>query len=179
MAKITKLEAGGRQLDSAIRMFFANEDILAVHTVSRAAFRVLYDTTKEGDVKTALDAYIAKVGMKRFNEATNFLKHADDDAEAEIDDNFYLYTEAGIGMAIALYVYQAKKISSEMKGFRLWSAMMRPEHFDIPEEIKKLTDEWKANSKTDADKITEQKASRDFGASIVHWLKLKDAPKSI
>jgi hypothetical protein len=37
MAKITKLEAGGRQLDSAVRMFFANEDILAIHTVSRAA----------------------------------------------------------------------------------------------------------------------------------------------
>jgi hypothetical protein len=47
MAKITKLEAAGRQLDSAIRMFFANEDILAVHTVARAAFRILYDITKE------------------------------------------------------------------------------------------------------------------------------------
>ena len=29
-------------------MFFNNEDILAVHTVSRAAFRVLFDITKEG-----------------------------------------------------------------------------------------------------------------------------------
>ena len=46
--KISKLEAGSRQLDSAIRMFFNNEDILAVHTVSRAAFRVLFDITKEG-----------------------------------------------------------------------------------------------------------------------------------
>jgi hypothetical protein len=46
MAKITKLDAGGRQLDAAIRMFFKNEDMLAVHTVSRAAFRVLYDMTK-------------------------------------------------------------------------------------------------------------------------------------
>jgi hypothetical protein len=138
---------------------------------------VLYDITVEGEVKTALDAYIAKVGMKRFNEATNFLKHADADPEAEIDDNFQLYTEAGVGMATALYVYHAKKVSPEMKGFRIWSAMMRPEHFDIPEETKKLAEEWKANSKTDPDKITEQKASRDFGNSIVHWLRLKDAPK--
>jgi len=175
--KITKLEAGQRQLESAIRMFFANEDILAVHTVSRAAFRILYDITKEGEAKTALDAYIKKVGMNRFNEVTNFLKHADQDPEAEIDDNFYKYTEAGIGMAIGLYAYNARKINPEMKGFRLWSAMMRPEHFDIPEDTKKLTDEWRANSKTDLDKITEQKASRDLGASIVHWLKLKDAPK--
>jgi hypothetical protein len=72
MPKITKLEAGGRQLDSAIRMFFANEDILAVHTVSRAAFRILYDITKEGEAKVALDAHIKKVGVDCFNEETNF-----------------------------------------------------------------------------------------------------------
>jgi hypothetical protein len=69
-------------------MFFANEDILAVHTISRAAFRILYDITTEGDVKTALDAYITKVGAPRFNDVTNFLKHADQDPEAEIDDTF-------------------------------------------------------------------------------------------
>jgi hypothetical protein len=66
MAKITKLEAGERQLDASIRMFFKNEDMLAVHTVSRAAFRVLYDLTTEGDAKTALAAHINKVGAKRF-----------------------------------------------------------------------------------------------------------------
>jgi hypothetical protein len=102
MAKITKLEAAGRQLDSAIRMFFSNEDILAVHTVARAAFRILYDITKEGEAKVALDAHIKKVGVDRFNEETNFLKHADRDPDSEIDDNFYLFTEAGIGMAISL-----------------------------------------------------------------------------
>ena len=32
MTKISKLEAGGRQLDAAIRMFSENEDVLAVHT---------------------------------------------------------------------------------------------------------------------------------------------------
>ena len=79
-------------------------------------------------------------------------------------------------MAISLYAYNAKKVNPEMKGFRIWSAMMRPNFFDIPEDIAKLTDEWRANSATDPDKITEQKASRDFGRSIVHWLKLKNAP---
>ena len=177
MAKIAKLEAAGRQLDSAIRMFFANEDILAVHTVARAAFRILYDITKEGEAKVALDAHIKKVGVDRFNEETNFLKHADRDPDGEIDDNFYLFTEAGIGMAIGLYVHHKQAVTSEMKGYRIWSAMMRPKYFVVPEEIKKLTEEWKANSKTDPDKITEQKASRDFGNSIVHWLRLKDAPK--
>src|SRR3954463_16103691 len=80
MAKIAKLEAAKRQLDAAIRIFFKNEDMLAVHIVSRAAFRVLYDLTKDDAViKQALDAHIKKVSLKRFNEETNFLKHADQD----------------------------------------------------------------------------------------------------
>jgi hypothetical protein len=177
MAKITKLEAGGRQLDSAIRMFFANEDILAVHTLSRAAFRILYDITKEGEAKVALDAHIKKVGVDRFNEETNFLKHADRDPDGEIDDNFHLFTEAGIGMAAGLYVHHTKKLTSEMRGFHIWGAMMRPKFFDVPDGLKKLADDWRANSATDPDKITEQKAARDFGAALVHWIKLRDAPK--
>ena len=177
MAKITKLEAAGRQLDSAIRMFFANEDILAVHTVARAAFRILYDITKEGEANVALDAHIKKVGEKRFNEETNFLKHADRDPDGEIDDNFYLFTEAGIGMAIGLYVHNKQAVTNEMKGYRIWSAMMRPKYFDIPDDLKKLADDWRANSQTNPDKITEQKAARDFGSALVHWIKLRDAPK--
>jgi hypothetical protein len=40
---ITKLAAARRQLDAAIRMTFANEDELAIHTVAAAAYRVLKD----------------------------------------------------------------------------------------------------------------------------------------
>lgn len=40
---INKLEAARRQLDAAIRMTFANEDELAIHTVAAAAYRILRD----------------------------------------------------------------------------------------------------------------------------------------
>jgi hypothetical protein len=40
---INKLEAARRQLDAAIRMLFANEDGLAIHTVAGAAYRILRD----------------------------------------------------------------------------------------------------------------------------------------
>jgi hypothetical protein len=40
---IKKLEAARRQLDAAIRMTFANEDELAIHTVAAAAYRVVRD----------------------------------------------------------------------------------------------------------------------------------------
>jgi hypothetical protein len=137
MAKITKLEAGKRQLDAAIRMFFKNEDMLAVHTVSRAAFHVLYDMTTEGDAKTALAAHKKKVGEKRFNEETNFLKHADVDPDAEINEDFHVLTEAGIGMAIGLYQHHTTALTPEMKGFLMWSKFMRPELFDLPEPLAK------------------------------------------
>ena len=175
--KISKLEAGSRQLDSAIRMFFNNEDILAVHTVSRAAFRVLFDITKEGETKEALDAHIKKVGTEQFNKETNFLKHADKDAEAEINEDFYVFTEAGIGMAISLHYHHTKSMSPEMKGFSIWARMMRPKYFDLPEHLNKEIADWKAASATDPDKITEQAASRDFGKALVHWLKLRAAGK--
>ena len=40
---VNKLEAARRQLDAAIRMTFANEDELAIHTVAAAAYRILRD----------------------------------------------------------------------------------------------------------------------------------------
>ncbi len=43
---ITKVAAASRQLDAAIRMFFAKEDELAIHTIASAAFRILRDLTK-------------------------------------------------------------------------------------------------------------------------------------
>jgi hypothetical protein len=173
MAKITKLEAGGRQLDAAIRMFFANEDLLAVHTVSRAAFRVLYDITAEGDAKTALKAYLDKRGEKEFNRIANFLKHADKDADTEIDEDFHVLTEAAIGMATGLYFQHTKLLTPEMKGFNIWARMMRPKYFDLPAQLAKAAEDCKAKSKTDPDKMTDQKAAREFGGSGVHWLKLR------
>src|ERR1039458_5673769 len=51
---INKIAAASRQLDAAIRMFFAQEDELAIHTVASAAFGILRDVTdKRGKNITA------------------------------------------------------------------------------------------------------------------------------
>jgi hypothetical protein len=172
MPKLTKLEAAKRQLEAAIRMFFKNEDILAIHTVSRAAFRVLYDLTNEGEAKEALEAHVKKVGPKRFNEETNFLKHADLDPEAEIDQEFHVFTEAGIGMAIGLYKHHDRNLSPEMASFLAWSQFVRPGFFDLSEESNKMVEEWQKVSKTDYNKIEDQAGIRMFGDAILHWCKL-------
>ncbi len=43
---VNKLEAARRQIDAAIRMLLANEDSLAIHTVTAAGFGVLRDLLK-------------------------------------------------------------------------------------------------------------------------------------
>jgi hypothetical protein len=44
---VNKIAAASRQLSAAIRMFFAPEDELAIHTVASAAFRILRDVSKK------------------------------------------------------------------------------------------------------------------------------------
>lgn len=172
MAKIGKLDAAKRQLDAAIRMFFKNEDMLAIHTVSRSAFRLLFDLTKEGEAKRALEAHIKKVGPQRFNAETNFLKHADQDPAGDIEENFHEFTEAGIGMSVGLYKHHDSKLSPEMASFLVWSAFMRPGFYDLNDESNKFIKEWKSASETDPSKITGQDASRRFGDAILHWSNL-------
>jgi len=173
MAKIAKLEAAKRQLDAAIRIFFKNEDMLAVHIVSRAAFRVLYDLTKDDAViKQALDAHIKKVGLKRFNEETNFLKHADQDPAGEIDENFHPFTEAGIGMAIGLFKHHDKNLTAEMAAFLAWSAIMRPGFYDLSEATNQLLEEWRKNSRTDPTQVTDADKKMYYGDAILYWTRL-------
>lgn len=44
---LTKIAGAQRQLDAAIRMFFAGEDELAIHTVAAASYRVLHDLNQK------------------------------------------------------------------------------------------------------------------------------------
>jgi hypothetical protein len=48
---------------------FAGEDILAVHTVSRAACRTLHSLTKAADTKAALEHYIEKIEFNQCDAA--------------------------------------------------------------------------------------------------------------
>lgn len=58
---ITKLAAVARQLRAAIRMYFAEEDELAVHTVASAAYRLIADLKRDRGGDVAADSYQASV----------------------------------------------------------------------------------------------------------------------
>jgi len=132
-------------------------------------------TTSQQDdavIKQALDAHIKKVGLKRFNEDTNFLKHADQDPAGEIDENFHPFTEAGIGMAIGLFKHHDKNLTAEMAAFLAWSAIMRPGFYDLSEATNQLLEEWRKNSRTDPTQVTDADKKMYYGDAILYWTRL-------
>ena len=58
---VTKLEAARRQLRAAIRMFFADEDELAVHTVASAAYRLISDLKSQRGRDEVGDVYLTSM----------------------------------------------------------------------------------------------------------------------
>ena len=76
---VSKLDAARRQLDAAIRMYLANEDELAIHTLAAAAYRILRDLLEKrglsdldlpvgtGVYLTAKDYFEGKIGDEELN----------------------------------------------------------------------------------------------------------------
>ena len=130
----SKIEAAKRQLDCAIQLYLAEDDALSVHTLSRAAFRLLYDiypTLRDDGFSRDLEKLIQQLGWKNFNEASNFLKHADSDPDEtyEVRESD---TQMGIGFAIVLYRRLADSYTPEMRAFDLWMKVLNPDKFNLP-----------------------------------------------
>jgi hypothetical protein len=75
--EIDKFEAAQRQLDCAIRLWFVDEESLAIHTLAYAACCILRDLlgSQKREVLSKFEV------SQKFGEVPNFLKHADRDPE--------------------------------------------------------------------------------------------------
>lgn len=128
---ISKLEAARSQLDCAIRLFFNEDDLPSIITLSRAAFRLLYDLYPT----LANDGFIAEVdalvrrhqGWGKFNEMANHLKHADRDPEASLNPH-PIEAIVGIGFSTSLYRRATNTSSNEMTSFDIFLAVLMPEY---------------------------------------------------
>lgn len=80
---VTKVAAAQRQLRAAIRLFFAEEDELAVHTVASAAYRLSADLKSERGRDEVADFYLVSVFyvVRDFRRGT-LPAHFTDDPEA-------------------------------------------------------------------------------------------------
>jgi hypothetical protein len=87
--RISKLDAARRELETAVRLYFAEADPISIHTLAAAAHQVLVDLNrKRGGPPSFTEAGLQlvrperrKEALKRLNEAANFFKHADSDPQ--------------------------------------------------------------------------------------------------
>lgn len=79
---ITKLAAAQRQLRAAIRLFFADEDELAIHTIAAAAYRLITDLKAARGRNEAADTHLVSIfyAVRDFRRGT-LSKHIADDSE--------------------------------------------------------------------------------------------------
>ena len=93
--QVTKMDATHRQIRAAIRMWFAEEDPVAIHTLVAAAHEVVHSLFKlrglSGllfDSRLVKDEYRSEVA-KLLKAPANFFKHADRDPDAIMDFHPY------------------------------------------------------------------------------------------
>ena len=89
-----KISAAKRQLKTAVKLFFNNDDDLSIHTLSGAALQILHDIAEKMGLPSKLflnSTMIRPEKMKEWNSDVvkhrNFLKHADRDAGDDMEFN--------------------------------------------------------------------------------------------
>jgi hypothetical protein len=133
-SEIPKIEAARRQLDEAIRLWIDGRDPLAIHTLTMAAFGILYDIAWHHGVLTqgdVFDSMLSRMGHRKFRELASFLKHADKDPLAAYIEPPLPEHEYRIGLALLLYRALAKDLTPEMGAFHLTMLTSYPELFKL------------------------------------------------
>jgi hypothetical protein len=140
---LTKLEVAERQLRVAIRLFFERKDVVAVHTLAAASRDLLNDLAKRKGIKsfsTMIEDIVRPEKLKEFREAfrrpQNFFKHADRDAEGQIDF-YYEGTKFFILEAVINYGWVTGSHFLEAQMFYAWFLIKNP-HTVRDEQFKKL-----------------------------------------
>ena len=129
---ITKLEAAERQLRAAIRLFFEDRDLVAVHTLAAATQEVLIGIgRRRGTGSIFKDSPLIRPEYQKemadlFNEAQNFFKHGESDPNAQLKF-YYRVTQFYIFDAANLYILITGKTLPEIAVFQVWFAAKFPD----------------------------------------------------
>ena len=140
--EVSKLEAAERQLDQAVRLFFAREDEVSIHTLAAAAYQIIADICKHRGIQreiedsTALEEFgIKKEVIAAIRKPQNFFKHAEHDQTGTVRLNPML--SVCLIMSAVQYLLKLKAVqSSECQIFRYWFFLKLPHK--VPDEIRTL-----------------------------------------
>jgi hypothetical protein len=129
------IKVGSRETAARLRhtLFFNDDDISSTITLSRAAFRLLWDiypAIATDGFEKPLSKVIEVLGWPKFNAITNFLKHADKDPEAQMQPD-EIHARTGIGLSIILYGRATDyAYSPEMRAWEALMTLAEPEVWD-------------------------------------------------
>ena len=83
---ITKEEAARRQLETAIALFFCEEDEISTHVLAKSAAQILTDICEKKNIESFRDMFMARIAQpykryarKKLNQPYNYFKHANHD----------------------------------------------------------------------------------------------------
>ncbi len=111
--EIDKFEAAQRQLDCAIRLWFVDEESLAIHTLAYAACCLLRDLfgSQKREVLSKFEV------SQKFGEVPNFLKHADRNPEYVLIAHSKGSVHLTLAFAIRLWEEHGREKTSYMLAF--------------------------------------------------------------
>lgn len=146
--KLTKLEAARRQLRTAIRLWFADEDPVSIYSLAYAAHEVIHTLHKKrgGTHGYVFDspAFTQKGqdaitrGVKKWG---NFLKHANNDPDGEIEFNPHFAELMMLGSVTTLHTL-TNEFGTEESGLHSWVlAHSDPSAYQADSENEKIF-EW-------------------------------------
>lgn len=142
---ISKLEAARQQLDTAIWLYFNSDAPVSVHTLTAAAYDVIRGVNQKthGPKMIVKDLFAVvmkpehrKMFFNKVNEAANFFKHADRDANDNIEFK-PRQTEFLLTDAIYQYSLLAHAHTNLFLLFYVWFAFDNPHLCSLTEEQKR------------------------------------------
>ncbi len=108
--KISKIDAACRQLNTAIKLWFADGDLVSIHTLACSAHQIVHDINQQkGGRDLIYDSLVIKDEYRRqanriFKNPYNFFKHADKDASKDVElkpdltEFFIMFTLIGLNI---------------------------------------------------------------------------------
>ncbi len=148
---ITKIEVAEKQLETAIKLFFENIDLLSAYTLAAASQEITDDLCEHrkeelfraeferiGDAQKVRLSFRYEMGihikteylkqaMGLIRKPQNFLKHADRDPDQEIEDISLARLADVILWAIKNFVFLEKRWTPAMTLFFCWFAVQNPQ----------------------------------------------------
>jgi hypothetical protein len=141
--RIDKLWAASRQLDAAIRMLFAEEDLVAVHTIVGAASAILSKLIEIRAPEKSWDRVSQNASGLDSNTYSNiirkteiFLKHADHDPDSVHE--FSAADTPGILMWAIMNLAELQKLTQTQQVFQLWFLACNLDLIDSEAEIARI-----------------------------------------